>query len=123
MAKTYVIAKVGQFIFGGKLINTLALIQYTSTFETKMGVGQWALAIVPDGVEFDASAADADPDVIIIPESNLDNTLIAPQRNAINNRLGGTDLNVTVASGDTIRDFFVKVGAALGHTEEFILHL
>lgn len=115
--KTYVVSRMNGTSPKGRVPK---LYNYMKDFEVKAGVKNWAIIIVDDGVVV-PPAAEADPDIFVIPESNLNNVLTTPQRNAINTRLNQTDLGVTADPGETIRDLFIQIGVALGHSADFIV--
>lgn len=123
--KTYVVSKTGAYIPTRPTTIVPKLYLYMGfNYVVKTGPGAWSLCVVPDGVAVPA-AAQSDPDIIIIPESNLDNTISGAARNNVNAQLSTTDLMyqgapLQVGNGETIREFFTRLGVALGHTEDFI---
>lgn len=86
--------------------------------EDREGGKNWTLVIVDAGVTIPA-AADADLDVIVLPEADLDRVFGPAARAAVNTRLAVTDLGVTIDSTDTVRSVLLKLGAALRHSADF----
>ena len=75
----------------------------------------WAL--IRYGDDFDAVAADADPDVRVLPNLAYAHVLTAPERSAINRNLSDFAITgVTLTAGMTVRDAIRAIAAALDVT-------
>jgi hypothetical protein len=120
MAKTYVMTTMNGTHPNGVVVPRL--YNYMKNFEVKCGTTQWALVIVDDGVAIPPEA-DADPQVRVIPDTDLDVPLTPLQRQFLNNQFADMDFGITADDGDTLRMVFEKMGNAMGHSSDFGVHL
>lgn len=134
MAKTYVLSRASeQFVVTARDASGRAtarhptkrtwaprLYEYITNFSviSARGAKDWALCVVDDG-QIVPAAADLDPDIRVIPESNLDRVLTVAQRTTINTGLAQTDIGITAVSGATLRTVLNALGQALNHTSDF----
>ena len=119
--KNYVICPVGHYRETRPDATYPKVVLYLSGgYVDKGTLGGWTFVIVRDGIAI-PPAMEADTQIIIIPENELDTTLTNQQRQRANQFFQQTDLNVTVAQGQTYRQVFANVGVALGQSADFML--
>jgi hypothetical protein len=116
--KGYVVCKIGLFHPTKPNVRVPKLYVYMSNFEVKADAGNWCVVIVDDASQIPA-AAQSDPDIFVFDTAaELDTTLTAPRRNAVNSVLVQTTWGVTAVNGDTVRSVLGRIRAVMGDSIE-----